>query len=321
MATTTTVPTTTSAPRRLWPLWPGSRSAGERLGRVGAVILGLFVLVAVFAPLLAPYDPRAQTGLPYQPPSASHLLGTNDIGQDILSELIYGTRVSLAIGFLAALLAIVVGTLVGVASGYYGGLADTLLMRFVDITLALPFLPLLIVLAVFLGRNITTTVLVVSVVIWARPARILRSQVLSARERGFVQAARAMGGRPKHLLRRHVLPAVSPLIIAQFVRAANIAILLEASLSFLGLGDVTAKSWGTTLYYASARGAFLTRAWLWWVLPTGLAISLVVVAFAFIGYSLEERADPRLRATRLPTLAQFGGAPAVATPVPDEVVS
>jgi ABC-type dipeptide/oligopeptide/nickel transport system permease subunit len=312
---------TTSASRRRVPRWTRAHSAGQRLGRVGAIILAFFVLVAVFAPLLAPYDPKAQTGLPYQSPSASHLLGTNDIGQDILSELIYGTRVSLAIGFLAALLAIVVGTLVGVVSGYFGGLVDTLLMRFVDITLALPFLPLLIVLAVFLGRNIRTTVLVISVVIWARPARILRSQVLSARERGFVQAARSMGGRPAHLLRRHVLPAVSPLIIAQFVRAANIAILLEASLSFLGLGDVTAKSWGTTLYYASARGAFLTRAWLWWVLPTGLAISVVVVAFAFIGYSLEERADPRLRARRLPTLAQFGGAPTVATtPVPEEVI-
>ncbi len=299
-----------------------SRSPGARLGRVGAITLGLFVLVAVFAPLLAPHDPRAQTGLPYQSPSASHLLGTNDIGQDILSELIYGTRVSLAIGFLAALLAIVVGTLVGVASGYFGGLSDTLMMRFVDITLALPFLPLLIVLAVFLGRNLTTTILVISVVIWARPARIIRSQVLSARERGFVQAARAMGGRPFHLLRRHVLPAITPLVIAQFVRAANIAILLEASLSFLGLGDVTSKSWGTTLYYASARGAFLTRAWLWWVLPTGLAISAVVVAFAFIGYALEERADPRLRRTRLPTLAQFGGVPTAPTaPLPEEAIT
>jgi peptide/nickel transport system permease protein len=311
--------TQTTGRRRL--PWRPARSSGERLGRVGAATLLLFVLIAIFAPLLAPHDPRAQTGLPYQSPSADHLLGTNDIGQDILSELIYGTRVSLAIGCLAALLAIVVGTLVGVASGYFGGLMDTLLMRFVDITLALPFLPLLIVLAVFLGRNIKTTVLVISVVIWARPARIIRSQVLSARERGFVQAARAMGGSPRHLLRRHVLPAVSPLVIAQFVRAANIAILLEASLSFLGLGDVTAKSWGTTLYYASARGAFLTRAWLWWVLPTGLAISLVVVAFAFVGYALEERADPRLRASRLPTLAQFGGAPAVATaPVVDQVI-
>ena len=285
--------TTTTAPWRRLPRWTRARSAGQRLGRVGAVTLTLFVLVAVFAPLLAPYDPKAQTGLPYQAPSASHLLGTNDIGQDILSELIYGTRVSLAIGFLAALLAIVVGTLVGVVSGYFGGLVDTLLMRFVDITLALPFLPLLIVLAVFLGRNIRTTVLVISVVIWARPARILRSQVLSARERGFVQAARSMGGRPAHLLCRHVLPAVSPLIIAQFVRAANIAILLEASLSFLGLGVVEPEpAWGLML-----RGqgmAFLDQA-PWLAIAPGIAISLAVFGFNLFGDSLRDALDPRLR--------------------------
>lgn len=290
----------------------GRGSTGAKLGKVGVGILAVFVLVAVFAPAIAPHDPRAQTGLPYQAPTWSHLLGTNDIGQDLLSELIYGARVSLLIGLLAAVLAIVVGTAVGVASGFFGGVADTLLMRLVDMTLALPFLPLLIVLAVFLGRSLSTTVLVVSLVIWARPARIIRSQVLSARERGFVQASRAMGARPRHMLRRHVVPAVSPLIIAQFVRAANIAILLEASLSFLGLGDVTHKSWGTTLYYASARGAFLTRAWLWWVLPTGLAISLVVVAFAFVGYALEEAADPRLRRSGIPVLAQFSTARAAA---------
>jgi peptide/nickel transport system permease protein len=192
----------------------------------------------------------------------------------------------------------------------------------VDITLALPFLPLLIVLAVFLGRGLATSILVISLVIWARPARILRAQALSARERGYVQAARAMGARPRHLLKRHILAAVSPMIIAQFVRATNIAILLEASLSFLGLGDPTTKSWGTMLYYASSRGAFLTQAWLWWVLPTGLVISLVVFAFALVGYALEEKADPRLRVCRLPTLAQPSGVgedvpePAVVVPTP-----
>jgi ABC-type dipeptide/oligopeptide/nickel transport system permease subunit len=232
------------------------------------------------------------------------LLGTNDVGQDILSELIFGSRISLTIGVLAALVAIVVGGVVGIASGFFRGLADTLLMRFVDVTLALPFLPLLIVLAVFLGRSLVTMVFVISVVIWARPARVLRSQVLSVRERGDVQASRAMGARPRHTLLHHVLPAVGPLIIAQFVRAANIAILLEASLSFLGLGDPTNKSWGTVLYYANSRGAFLTGAWLWWVLPTGLLISMVVLAFAFIGYALEERTDPRLSAGRPPMLAQ-----------------
>ena len=117
-----------------------------------------------------------------------------------------------------------------------------------------------------------------------------------------------MGAHPRHVLARHIGPAATPLIIAQFVRAANIAILLEASLSFLGLGDPTTKSWGTVLYYATARNAFLTRAWLWWVLPTGLAISTVIVGFAFLGYALEARFDPRLRNQRIPTLATAGAA-------------
>jgi peptide/nickel transport system permease protein len=288
--------------RRLARAW--GRSRANRLGILGVAILIFFVLLAVLAPLVAPHDPSVQTGRPFASPSASHLLGTNDVGQDILSELIFGSRISLTIGVLAALVAIVVGGVVGIASGFFRGLADTLLMRFVDVTLALPFLPLLIVLAVFLGRSLVTMVFVISVVIWARPARVLRSQVLSVRERGDVQASRAMGARPRHTLLHHVLPAVGPLIIAQFVRAANIAILLEASLSFLGLGDPTNKSWGTVLYYANSRGAFLTGAWLWWVLPTGLLISMVVLAFAFIGYALEERTDPRLSAGRPPMLAQ-----------------
>lgn len=282
--------------RKLWPA--GQSTQGRRLGRLGAFILLGLVLAAVFAPVLAPHDPRAQSGLPFGRPDGSHWLGTNDIGQDIFSELIYGARVSLTIGFMAATIAVVVGALIGILAGYFGGFIDSAFMRLVDVTLALPFLPLLIVLAVFLGRSLTTTALVISLVIWARPARILRAQVLSARERGFVSAAQAMGGGHRHLLTRHLLPAVSPLVIAQFVRAANVAILLEASLSFLGLGDPTNKSWGTILYYASARGAFLTGSWVWWVVPTGLTVSIAVLGFAFVGYSLEERVDPRLRARR-----------------------
>lgn len=284
------------------------RGSDARIGRIGAGILAAFILIAGLAQVLAPHDPRAQTGLPFKAPTADHLLGTNDIGQDILSELIYGARVSLAIGFFAALLAIVVGGLIGVISGFFGGWIDSLLMRIVDATLALPFLPLLIVLAVFLGRSLVTTALVIGLVIWARPARIVRSQVLSIRQRGFVEASRAMGAHPRHVLAHHIGPAATPLIIAQFVRAANIAILLEASLSFLGLGDPTTKSWGTVLYYATARNAFLTRAWLWWVLPTGLAISTVIVGFAFVGYALEARFDPRLRSQRIPALATAGAA-------------
>lgn len=283
---------------------------------LGAGMLGLFVLVAVLAPVIAPHDPATSVGAPYASPTSTHLLGTNDVGQDVFSELLYGARISLTVGFVVALVATLVGTLVGVGAGFFGGFLDSLAMRVVDLTLALPFLPLLIVLAAFIGRSLTITIVVIAVVLWARPARVIRSQVLSVRDREDVQATRAMGAGWGHLLGRHVTPAVAPLVIAQFVRSANIAILIEASLSFLGLGDPTAKSWGTMLFYANARGAFLTDAWLWWVVPTGLAISLVVVSFAFVGYALEEWADPRLRARAMPRLAQL----AMSRATPDEVL-
>ncbi len=296
---------------RLW-----RRAGSARLGIVGAGLIMGFVLVAVLAPVIAPYDPQAQTGRPFGGPSAAHLLGTNDVGQDILSELMFGARVSLAVGLLSAVVALVVGGTVGLVAALFRGTVDRVAMRFVDVTLALPFLPLLIVLAVFLGRGLVTTTIVIGAVIWAEPARVIRSQALSVRERAHVEAARAMGAGPAHLLTRHIAPAVAPLMIAQFVRAVNVAILLQASLAFLSLGDPTTKSWGSMLYYANARGAFLTDAWLWWVLPTGLVISLLVVGFAFAGYALEEWADPRLRVRRFPRLAQLG--PVRALPGHDE---
>lgn len=282
------------------------RSGSGRLGLIGAGLLVGFTLVALLAPVLAPYDPDAQTGGPFAGPSTAHLLGTNDVGQDILSELIVGTRISMTVGVLSAIIAVLVGGGVGLVAGLFRGWSDSVLMRLVDITLALPFLPLLIVLSVFLGRSLITTTLVIAAVIWAQPARVIRSQTLSIRERAHVEVARAMGAGPLQLLSQHIAPGVSPLLIAQFVRAANVAILLQASLAFLSLGDPTNKSWGTMLYYANSRGAFLTDAWLWWVVPTGLAISLVVVAFAFVGYALEEWADPRLRTRSVPSLAQLG---------------
>ncbi|MPZ65831.1 MAG: ABC transporter permease subunit [Pseudonocardiaceae bacterium] len=291
--------------RRAW-----SRSNASRLGMAGGAILVFVVLMALLAPVLTPYELDARGGAPFRPPSGSHLLGTNDVGRDILTDLVYGSRVSVVVGFVVALVATVTGTLVGTVAGYFGGAVDNVAMRLVDLSIALPFLPLLIVLAAFLGTNLGITIFVISLVLWARPARVLRSQVLSVKERGDVQAARAMGGRPRHILRRHVLPGIAPLIIAQFVQAATIAILIEASLAFLGLGDPTRISWGTMLYYASSRGAFLTDAWMWWVVPPGLAISAVAVGFAFVGYALEELADPRLRNHRVPALVQLNADPA-----------
>ncbi|MDQ4130061.1 MAG: dipeptide/oligopeptide/nickel ABC transporter permease/ATP-binding protein, partial [Actinomycetota bacterium] len=186
----------------------------------------------------------------------------------------------------------------GTVAGYLGGWTDSLLMRLVDVVLSLPFLPLMIVVGAFLGPGLATLMLVIGAVIWAGPSRELRAQVISAKEREHVQAVRMMGASHGYVLVRHLLPAVTPLVVSQFVSTAKIAILLEASLSFLGLGDPTAQSWGTMLHHAYARSAFLTDAWLWWVLPPGAGIAAAVVSFAFLGYALEERARPQLRTSR-----------------------
>ncbi|MGQ0718492.1 MAG: dipeptide/oligopeptide/nickel ABC transporter permease/ATP-binding protein [Pseudonocardiales bacterium] len=272
----------------------------------GATILGLLVTMALIAPLLAPYDPTARVGTPFASPSAAHPLGTNDIGQDLLSELIYGARISLVVGIVAALAATVFGTAIGVVAGYARGWVDAVLMRLVDVVLALPVLPLTIVIGVFLGPGLSTQVLVIASVIWAGTARELRSQVLSLREHDHIQALRAMGGRAGHVLPRHVLPAVAPLVVPQFVLATKTAILLEASLAFLGLGDITAKSWGTMLSLAQSRSAFLTDAWLWWVLPPGVAIALTVLSFALLAFAFEERARPSLRVGSSPRATNPG---------------
>lgn len=269
--------------------------SGALLGRIGAAILSLFIVATVFAPAIAPHDPTQRTAAPFEAPSVSHPLGANDVGQDILSELIFAGRLSLTVGIATAALATVLGVTVGIVSGYLRGPVDSILMRGVDVILSLPFLPLMIVLAAFLGQNTTNLILVIGLLIWARPARLIRSQVLSVRESGHVQAARAMGATHRYVMTRHVLSRMTPLIAAQFVWAANLSIMLEASLAFLGLSDPFQKSWGAMLFYANSRSAFLTDAWLWWVLPPGLCIAAVVVGFAFLGYALEERADPRLR--------------------------
>ncbi|MGH4022672.1 MAG: ABC transporter permease, partial [Pseudonocardiaceae bacterium] len=270
-----------------------TRSPGRVLGRTGAVLLTVLFLAAILASLLSWHDPNLPSGLPYQSPTADHPLGTNDIGEDLWAQLLYGARISLLIALVAAFVGTALGLVVALVAGYYRGRAEAVLMRIVDLMLGFPFLVLVIVLAAFFGRGLLATILVIAVVIWARPARVLRSQVLKAQQAGHVLAARSMGASTARVLVRHVLPRVAPLAAAQFVRAANIAVLLEASLAFLGLGDPVRVSWGTILHFANARNAFLTDAWPWWVLPPGLALTGAVVGFAFLGYAVEEWGDPR----------------------------
>ncbi|MFF0826998.1 ABC transporter permease [Brevibacillus sp. NPDC003359] len=267
----------------------------SRLGAIGTMILLLFVIIALAAPLVAPFDPDERVAAPFLPPGGDHVLGTNDVGKDIFSELIYGSRISLTIGILAALLSILLGSLVGIVAGYFGGKIDSALMRLVDLVLVVPFLPLMILLAAFIGPSFWNLIFVITVLTWASPARVVRSQVLTIKTKGFVEAARSIGSSVPTVMFRHILPGVVPIALSQFIMAASNAILLEASLSFLGLGDPLNKSWGTTLYYAQARSAFLTDAWLWWILPPGVLITALVIGFALAGYSLEQIFNPRLR--------------------------
>lgn len=268
----------------------------------GGIGILVFLFVGVFGPWLAPYPGERLVGPPFQPPSGEHLLGTDDVGHDILSLLLIGARVSLFVGIAAGTVAVALGTVVGVIAGVVGGAVETALMRVVDVVLTIPFLPLIIVVAAVLGPGLWTTIGVLSAVMWARPARELRSEVLSVREREYIEASRAMGASVVDISLRYVVPAVTLIVIAQYARAVSMSILLEAALSFLGLGDPTRHTWGTILFWAQQRSAFLTDAWKWWVIPPGLAITFSVLSFIFVTLGVERRSgtDRRSIATEVP---------------------
>jgi peptide/nickel transport system permease protein len=265
------------------------RRLGHLSGWIGISLLTLMLILAFFPSTIAPYDSTERVALPLQRPNASNVLGTNDLGQDLFSELIAGTRASLFTGLIVATIAIFIGTIIGLASGYLGGWIDSLLMRLTDLILVLPFLPLVILISVYLGPSQRNVIIVLSIFFWAGPARLIRARVLSLRTETYIEAARALGANPVQIMAGHLWSGVRSLALVQVVLVASASILAESSLSFLGLGDPSGKSWGTMLYFARASGAFLSDAWRWWVLPTGLMITLAVLSLGLIGYSLEQR--------------------------------
>jgi len=284
--------------------------------RIGVGIVLTLCAIAIFAPWIAPYDPEERVTRPFAAPSPSHLLGADDVGHDLLSVLIFGARPSLLVGLLAAIVATMIGMLVGITAGYLRGTVDTVLMRIVDIVLSMPVVPLTLVIGVLAGPGITTQIFVISIALWAPMARELRAQVLSVRERDHIHALRAMGARNSYVLTRHIVPAVGTLVGPQLVLAVKNAVLLEASLAFLGLGDITSMSWGMMLNVANERSAFLTDAWLWWVLPPGALIGLTVLGFALAGSAVERTATGRtLRAGRRTKRRRAAAAPVEAAAV------
>ncbi len=263
----------------------------------GLVILVVFVLVALLAPVIADGEGLSvtrATGGVLQPPSPSYLLGTDDNGRSVLTLLIWGARISLLVGLLATLISMVIGTLVGLFSGYFGGWPGAVLFRLTEWFLVIPFLPLAIVLASVLGRSLVTIVIVIGVTSWPGTALLIRSQTLSIKERAYLERARGLGAGHGHLLRRHVLPNVVPMVFANTTLTVAVAILSETTLSFLGLGDPTRVSWGTMLQDAFQVGAITTGSW-WFIVPPGLCVVLVVLSFTLIGQALESVLNPRLR--------------------------
>jgi peptide/nickel transport system permease protein len=266
-------------------------------GRIGIVVIGISVFVAIFGSLLAPYNPTASSLDVLAPPSWSHVLGTTENGSDVFSQILVGARVSIVVGFAAALISAVLGAAVGLAGGYFGGWVDGVLDPLENWFLVIPTLPLMIVLSRLLNPSLTVLIVVIGLTSWAGTGRIVRAQVLTLRERAFVERARALGAGDGYIIRTHILPNTLPLIFANTVLIVAVAILSEAALSFLGLGDPTRISWGTMLENAFQSGAPSAGAW-WYVIPPGLCITVLVLAVSMLGYLFEEYVNPRLRDQR-----------------------
>jgi len=268
----------------------------NKMALTGTIILGFIILVAIFGPIFVPFSSTDLGNVEDMllPPSARHWLGTDDMGRDVLANLMSGARISLLIGTMATLISMIIGTLVGIASGYFGKAVDNVLMRLTDFFLVIPWLPLMMVLAAILGTSIWNIILVIGITSWAGTARVVRSQTLSVKERQFVERTVSLGAGSWHIMVRHILPNVFPLIFANTVLIAATAILSETTLSFLGLGDPSRASWGMMLHYAFESGAASSNAY-WYYLPPGICVVLVVLSFALMGYAFDEIMNPKFK--------------------------
>ena len=286
--------------RDLWRLITVNRKVSFGLG-----ILLFFMLVAIFGPVILTKDPNAFSPDILSPPSATHWLGTTQTGQDVFTQVVVGTRVSLILGFATGLVATLISVVVGLTGGYFGGWIDDVLSLFSNVFLVLPGLPLAIVLAAFLPYRGPLTVGFVTVITgWSWGARVLRSQTLSMRSREFVEAAKASGETSLRIIFFEILPNEIALVAAELLGTIVYAVLAETGLEYLGLGDVTTTSWGTMFYWAGNNDAILLGAW-WWILAPGLCVAILGAGLAFINFGIDEIANPRLRKERQPKFAKL----------------
>jgi peptide/nickel transport system permease protein len=288
------------------PVWSRRRAAARtvwrefvanRGGLVGLGVLTLFVLVAIFIPLLVDetaLDVTKATGRRLQPPSGQFPLGTDESGRSVLALVLWGSRGSLVVGFAATLLSVLIGTTVGILAAHFGRWISAILMRFTDFFLILPSLVLAIALSTVLGGGQATIIIAIGVVSWPAGARLVRAQTLSVEARPYIERAQALGGGHGHVIFKHVLPSVLPLVFVNTTLAVGSAIVSESTLTFLGLGDPNNVTWGTILHAAQNAGAVTFGAW-WYLLPPGIAIAMVVLSFTMVGRALETVLNPKLK--------------------------
>ncbi|MFI6052379.1 ABC transporter permease [Streptomyces violascens] len=300
--------TTTTAPDKAGSLaWARRRDSlarfwrsyrTHRAGLYGLAGLAVIALIALTAPLTVGEDVQSVTSAPgtaLESPSGRFPLGTDQFGRSLLGLLIWGARISLAVGLLAAALSVAIGTLVGILAGHYGGWLSTALMRITDWFLVMPTLVLAIVLATVMSHSLWTVILAIGVTSWPTTARLVRAQTIAVESRPYIERARALGGGHGHIMSRHVLPNVMPLVLAQTTLGISNAILTEATLAFLGLGDPTVVSWGGMLQDAREAGAVSSGHW-WYLAPPGIAIALVALSFTLCGRAVEAVLNPKLGA-------------------------
>ncbi|MFA5221689.1 MAG: ABC transporter permease [Methanoregula sp.] len=261
-------------------------------------VLCIYFAIALCAPLLTPFGPTEITGKTLQPPGNGHILGTNDLGQDIFSQLVYGARITLLFGFCSALLSVIISTSVGIVIGYYGDLLDEIVSRAIDIFMPIPMFPLLIVLTAFFSPGVLQISLLMGILGSIYGIRIIRAQVLSLSQTNFVEGARAIGASDFRIMSRHILPNVMPVVMVKFVSQSQHLLVMGVGLSFIGLWDTTSVDWGTMIQNSYTSGGMALGLW-WWLLPPGIAVVGISLALAMIGYSFEEKFNPRVKVNRL----------------------
>ena len=287
---------TSSPVYRLWMRLPGwMRSiAGNWKSLVGLSVLALFFLVAILTPVLAPKDPMRMIGRPHDAPSTKHPFGTTRQGQDVFAQIVHGTSTTLRVGFVTGTIIIAIAITIGLTAGFVGGFVDELLSLITNVVLVLPNLPLVIVVASMIDKpGPDTIILVLSLTSWAWGARVLRAQTLSLRNAEFVEAARVSGEPTWRIIAFEILPNMTSLVVSSWIGAVLYAILAEAALEFIGLGDPNAVTWGTIIYWAQNNQALLTGAW-WTFVPPGCAIAAVGLSLTLINYGIDEITNPRL---------------------------